>query len=179
MNWLETAGRAPDNPRVPALKINSVVAIKYAVQRGIGLALLPDYIVEADAGLVQLIPEAELPKYNTYFVYPAELKNTARVSAFRDFPRQQGRHLGLLRGAAGRGHGGGPRCAQPLDRHPGQARREPSADPGPSGRLRAGGAAQASRCARPLLRWVPARSALLRVRDDEPRGRRPRRPARN
>jgi DNA-binding transcriptional LysR family regulator len=85
MNWLETAGRATDDPRIPTLKINSIVAIKYAVQRGIGLALLPDYIVEADAGLVQLIPEAELPEYNTYFVYPAELKNTARVSAFRDF----------------------------------------------------------------------------------------------
>jgi len=85
MNWLEGAGRSPDNPRLPTLKVNSVVAIKRAVQRGIGIALLPDYIVESDSGLVQLIPEADLPEYNTYFVYPAELKTTARVRAFRDF----------------------------------------------------------------------------------------------
>lgn len=85
MNWLESAGRSPDNPRLPTLKVNSVVAIKRAVQRGIGIALLPDYIVESDSGLVQLIPEADLPEYNTYFVYPAELKTTARVRAFRDF----------------------------------------------------------------------------------------------
>lgn len=85
MNWLESAGRAPENPRVPCLKINSLVAIRRALQRGIGIALLPDYIVEQNSGLVQLIPEAELPEYNTYFVYPAELKSTARVRAFRDF----------------------------------------------------------------------------------------------
>jgi len=85
MNWLVTAGRPPEDPRVPTVQINSVVAIKRAVQRGIGIALLPDYIVEANSGLVQLIPEADLPEYNTYFVYPAELKATARVRAFRDF----------------------------------------------------------------------------------------------
>ncbi|MQT11321.1 LysR family transcriptional regulator [Segnochrobactrum spirostomi] len=85
MNWAETAGRAADQSRRPTLKINSVVAIKQAVQRGIGIGLLPDYIIEPDSGLVQLIPEAELPEYNTYFVYPAELKSTARVRAFRDF----------------------------------------------------------------------------------------------
>jgi DNA-binding transcriptional LysR family regulator len=85
MNWLETAGRSPEDPRVATVKINSVLAIKRAVQRGIGIALLPDYIVESNSGLVQLIPEADLPEYNTYFVYPAELKTTARVRAFRDF----------------------------------------------------------------------------------------------
>lgn len=85
MNWAETAGRSPDQPRRPTLKINSVVAIKRAVQRGIGIALLPDYLVEPEAGLVQLIPEADLPEYHTYFVYPAELKSTARVRPFRDF----------------------------------------------------------------------------------------------
>jgi DNA-binding transcriptional LysR family regulator len=31
------------------------------------------------------MPEAEVPSFDTYFVYPSELKNTARVTAFRDF----------------------------------------------------------------------------------------------
>jgi len=85
MNWLESAGRAYDNPRVPVLRVNNIVAIKRAVQRGIGIALLPDYLIETDSGLVQLIPEVDLPSFDTYFVYPDELRNSARVHAFRDF----------------------------------------------------------------------------------------------
>ncbi|MGX1308686.1 DNA-binding transcriptional LysR family regulator [Amorphus suaedae] len=85
LNWLETAGRGSDQPRKPILKIDNVVAIKRAVNRGVGVALLPDYLIEPDSGLVRLLPEETLPSYQTYFVYPAELKTTARVRAFRDF----------------------------------------------------------------------------------------------
>lgn len=85
MNWLETAGRPVDQPRKPVLKVNHVIAIKRAVQRGVGIALLPDYLIEPDSGLVRLLPEETLPSYQSYFVYPAELKTTARVRAFRDF----------------------------------------------------------------------------------------------
>lgn len=85
MNWLETAGMPEGQRRRTALRVNNVVAIKRAVQRGIGIAILPDYLIQPDSGLVQLIPEAEAPSFDTYFVYPAELRNTARITAFRDF----------------------------------------------------------------------------------------------
>ena len=85
LNWLETAGRGSEQPRKPILKIDNVIAIKRAVNRGVGVALLPDYLIEPDSGLVRLLPEETLPSYQTYFVYPAELKTTARVRAFRDF----------------------------------------------------------------------------------------------
>lgn len=87
MNWLETAGRSPSDPRRSALKANNLVAIKRAVQAGVGIAILPDYIIEKDSILVQVLTELEdkVPSFDTYFVYPAELKNTARVKAFRDF----------------------------------------------------------------------------------------------
>ncbi|MEJ1160682.1 LysR family transcriptional regulator [Prosthecomicrobium sp. N25] len=85
MNWLETVGRAPGGPRKAALRINSVIAIKRAVERGIGIALLPDYLIEAGSELVQLIPEADVPSFDCYFVYPEEMRNTARVKVFRDF----------------------------------------------------------------------------------------------
>lgn len=85
LNWLETAGRGSEQPRKPILKIDNVIAIKRAVNRGVGVALLPDYLIEPDSGLVRLLPEETLPNYQTYFVYPAELKTTARVRAFRDF----------------------------------------------------------------------------------------------
>ena len=85
VNWLEVAGRDPDNPREPSLRINNIFSIKNAVTRGIGIAVLPDYMVEPGFGLERLLPEAEVPSFATYFVYPAELKNSARVHVFRDF----------------------------------------------------------------------------------------------
>lgn len=87
MNWLEIAGRDVDNPRRVVLRVNNVVAIKRAVQKGIGVAILPDYLVENDSSLVQILTEVEdmIPSFDTYFVYPSELKNTARITAFRDF----------------------------------------------------------------------------------------------
>jgi DNA-binding transcriptional LysR family regulator len=85
MNWLETAGR-PDGPkRTPAMQINHILAIKIAVQRGAGIAMLPDYVVEKDSGLVQLLPETEVPSFDTYFCYPDAMKGQARLHVFRDF----------------------------------------------------------------------------------------------
>jgi DNA-binding transcriptional LysR family regulator len=85
MNWLETAGREDRSPRVPALRVNNIVGIKRAVQRGLGIALLPDYMAEGEAEMVQIIGGLELLSYDTFFVYPHELRNSARVNAFRDF----------------------------------------------------------------------------------------------
>lgn len=87
MNWLDTAGRTPSDPRRSVLQVNNLVAIKRAVQTGVGIAILPDYIIEKESGLVQVLTELEdkVPSFDTYFVYPSELKNTARVKVFRDF----------------------------------------------------------------------------------------------
>ncbi|WP_430514286.1 LysR family transcriptional regulator [Pannonibacter phragmitetus] len=87
MNWLETAHRPLGEPRGIVLRVNNVVAIKRAVDQGIGVAILPDYIVENDTSVTQILThlEDQIPSFDTYFVYPSELKNTARITAFRDF----------------------------------------------------------------------------------------------
>src|SRR5690606_32377620 len=54
MNWLEKAGRPEGSKRVATLQINNILSIKRAVTRGAGIAMLPDYMVEKDSGLVQL-----------------------------------------------------------------------------------------------------------------------------
>ncbi len=82
---LEIAGRSTDNPREPIVRINNIYAIKAAVERGTGIAILPDYMIGEGSPLVKLMPEAQVPSFPTYFCYPAELKNSARVTAFRDF----------------------------------------------------------------------------------------------
>ncbi|MEX4009220.1 LysR family transcriptional regulator [Neoaquamicrobium sediminum] len=85
MNWLETAGRPEGSKRVASLQINNIMSIKAAVQRGAGIAMLPDYMVEKDSGLVQLMPETEVPSFDTYFCYPDAMKNQVKLHVFRDF----------------------------------------------------------------------------------------------
>ncbi len=85
MNWLETAGREDGQKRTVSLQINNIQSIKLAVQRGAGIAMLPDYVVEKDSGLVQLLPETEVPSFDTYFCYPDAMKGQARLHVFRDF----------------------------------------------------------------------------------------------
>jgi len=85
LNWLEVAGRNRGAPRRPALLINNVFAIHNAVRRGAGIAALPDYLFDKDSRLVRVLPQAEAPSFATYFVYPSELRNSARIAAFRDF----------------------------------------------------------------------------------------------
>jgi DNA-binding transcriptional LysR family regulator len=83
--WLIEVGRDGKGPRTPVLTINSVLGILRACQRGIGVALLPDYLVEENGGLVQLFGESDSIALDAYFVYPEELKTVARVQVFRDF----------------------------------------------------------------------------------------------
>lgn len=85
INWLETAGRPSGNLRPSTLKMSNILAIKRAALKGIGVAILPDYLIESDSELIQVDLEANLPSFETYFVYPEELKKSARVSVFRDF----------------------------------------------------------------------------------------------
>ena len=83
--WLTEVGRSGKNPRDPHLIINNVLGVHRACQRGIGIAMLSDYLVEENGGLVQLFGEQDTVALDAYFVYPEELKTVARVQAFRDF----------------------------------------------------------------------------------------------
>ena len=85
LNWLETVGDFEAGQRVATLQINDILSIKRAVQRGAGIAMLPDYIIDKDSGLVQLLPETEVPSFDTYFCYPDAMKNQAKLHVFRDF----------------------------------------------------------------------------------------------
>lgn len=85
LNWLEKAGRPPDKPRDASVRINNILALKSAVAAGTGVGVLPDFIVEDDDTMVRIELGAEAPNYDLYFVYAEELRNSARVQAFRDF----------------------------------------------------------------------------------------------
>ena len=77
--------RAQWSQRIATLQINDILSIKRAVQAGAGIAMLPDYVIQKDNGLVQLLPETEVPSFDTYFAYPEAMKNQAKLHVFRDF----------------------------------------------------------------------------------------------
>jgi DNA-binding transcriptional LysR family regulator len=85
VNWLETAGRPDGSKRSNVLQINDILSIKRAVQRGAGVAMLPDYLIGKDVGLVQVLPDTEVPSFDTYFCYPDAMKNQVKLQVFRDF----------------------------------------------------------------------------------------------
>jgi DNA-binding transcriptional LysR family regulator len=75
-----------DNKKIkPIMKVNSVYGLLLAVQSGVGLAALPDYITASVPNIIRVLPKVEGPKTEAHFVYPQSLKNVARVVAFRNF----------------------------------------------------------------------------------------------
>ncbi|CAA7627604.1 LysR family transcriptional regulator [Magnetospirillum sp. SS-4] len=85
VNWLLEAGASPDRPRKPVLEVNNIYGIYRAVKSGLGIAAMPDYLSSETDSLVQILPELKGPKVETYFVYPEELRNSKRITVFRDF----------------------------------------------------------------------------------------------
>lgn len=85
MNWLETAEREGQEAREPTLQINDLPSIKRAVEQGAGIAMLPDYLAEPESKIVRVMPDMEGPSFDTYFVYPEAMRNSAKLAAFRDF----------------------------------------------------------------------------------------------
>ena len=67
------------------MKVNSVMGLLLAVESGVGLAALPDYLVLRSKNLIRVLPKVEGPITEAHFVYPQSLKNVARVQAFRNF----------------------------------------------------------------------------------------------
>ena len=67
------------------MKVNSVMGLLLAVESGVGLAALPEYLVSNSTNVIKVLPKSEGPITEAHFVYPQSLKNTARVQAFRNF----------------------------------------------------------------------------------------------
>jgi DNA-binding transcriptional LysR family regulator len=85
MNSLLTAGRDSKSPRVSAMSVNNITALHKGVCAGVGIAVLPDYLIEEDSPLLRLLPQSQMPEYDCFLVYPEEMRSVARIQVFRDF----------------------------------------------------------------------------------------------
>ena len=84
-DWALKLGSKDSNKIKPVMKVNSVMGLLLAVESGVGLAALPDYLVSQSNNVVKVLPKSEGPITEAHFVYPQSLKNIARVQAFKNF----------------------------------------------------------------------------------------------
>ena len=84
-DWALKVGMKYNTKRKPIMKVNSVMGLLLAVESGVGLAALPDYLVFQSRNLIKVLPKVEGPITEAHFVYPESLRNVARVQAFRNF----------------------------------------------------------------------------------------------
>lgn len=85
VNWPLDVGEPPAGGRRPAFQVNSTYAIYRAVESGLGIAALPDFLVDGNKDLVRVLPDVAGPKVDAYFVYAEELRHSKRIAVFRDF----------------------------------------------------------------------------------------------
>lgn len=85
LNWLLEAGTRNGEKRKAYLKVNSTYGIFRAVQSGIGIGALPHYLNQETGNLVEVLPELRGPDVDVFFVYPEELRNSNRITVFREF----------------------------------------------------------------------------------------------
>ena len=84
-NMLLEVGIKSGPPREPVLRVNSIYGIYRAVQGGLGIAALPEYMSHEGRNLVEVLPEIPGSSLDVYFVYPEEVRNAERIVVLRDF----------------------------------------------------------------------------------------------
>ena len=71
------------------LTVNNYFGVLQAVISNLGIGVLPDYIIEDFPTMVRVLPDIESVEVPVFLAYPEELRQSKRVSAFRDFVQDE------------------------------------------------------------------------------------------
>jgi DNA-binding transcriptional LysR family regulator len=85
INWILTTAQRAGLELRPILSVNNVYGLLLAVESGLGIAALPDYMVQTNKRVAKVLPDIAGRQYDAYFVYPDELRESKRIAVFRDF----------------------------------------------------------------------------------------------
>ncbi|HHB81592.1 MAG TPA: LysR family transcriptional regulator [Aliiroseovarius sp.] len=67
------------------LTVNNYFGVLQAMLNGLGIGVLPDYVVRDFPQIVRVLPELESQEVPVFLAFPEELRQSKRISAFRDF----------------------------------------------------------------------------------------------
>jgi DNA-binding transcriptional LysR family regulator len=85
LDFALSLGRDGQKPRVAGLSINNITALVTSVAAGLGIGGLPDYLAALQPNLVRLLPDNPGPDLDVFFIYPADLRRSKRIAAFRQY----------------------------------------------------------------------------------------------
>lgn len=85
INWMFQEIGEMERRLTNQFQVNSIYAMMRAVESGIGIAALPDYMVQDNPSIVRILPEMKGARVQAYFCYPEELRNSKRIAVLRDF----------------------------------------------------------------------------------------------
>ena len=71
------------------LTVNNYFGGLQSVLAGLGVGVLPNYLTEDFPDLVRVLPDVESGEVPVFLAYPEELRQSKRVSAFRDFVQEE------------------------------------------------------------------------------------------
>jgi DNA-binding transcriptional LysR family regulator len=71
------------------LTVNNYFGVLQAVLSHLGIGVLPDYLTEDFPNLVRVLPEIESNEVPVFLAYPEELRQSKRITAFRDFVTEE------------------------------------------------------------------------------------------
>ncbi|MCR9156042.1 MAG: LysR family transcriptional regulator [Rhodobacteraceae bacterium] len=71
------------------LTVNNYFGVLQSVLSGLGIGVLPDYIIEDFPTIKRVLPDVESAEVPVFLAYPEELRQSKRIAAFRDFVQEE------------------------------------------------------------------------------------------
>ena len=71
------------------LTVNNYFGVLQGVLHNLGIGILPDYVIQDFPDLVRVLPDIESAEVPVFLAYPEELRQSKRISAFRDFVQDE------------------------------------------------------------------------------------------
>jgi DNA-binding transcriptional LysR family regulator len=87
INWLLEMFKKNAKPESKGhiIRINNITGILQAVEAGLGIGVVPDYVAAQHPELERVLPDVAPLGYDVHLVYADALRQSKRVAAFRDF----------------------------------------------------------------------------------------------
>jgi len=71
------------------LTVNNYYGVLQAVLNGLGVGVLPDYLISDFPEMVRVLPDVESEEVPIFLAYPEELRHSKRIAAFREFVMEE------------------------------------------------------------------------------------------
>lgn len=71
------------------LTVNNYFGVLQAVLAGLGIGILPDYVIQDFPHIQRVMPDVESAEVPVFLAFPEELRHSKRITAFRDFVTEE------------------------------------------------------------------------------------------